>query len=124
MSHDSDRDSLTEWFHELAKLGQNELRDQVSSNNLDKLRAHIERSVPEYGLPSDLTKERFAEVVHELRKNESAWNRAAMASLIKADDLFKDGLAYEAVQELHSFAASCPWSLFKEAALNQATQYQ
>ncbi|MBW8330199.1 MAG: hypothetical protein K0M48_13920 [Thiobacillus sp.] len=124
MPHDSDRDSLTEWFHELANLSQDEIRDQATPANLDTLRLHIQRSVPECSLPPDLTREQFAEVVYEFRKNEKSWNQATMASLIRADDLFKEGLVHEAVQELHRFAASCPWSLFKEVALNQATYYQ
>lgn len=124
MPDDPDRDGLTEWFHALAKLGYEEICDQATRENIDKLSLHIQRSVPEYSLPSDLTTEQFAEAVHELRKNESVWNQATMASLIRADDLFKVGLVHEAVQELHRFAASCPWALFKEAALNQSTRYQ
>jgi hypothetical protein len=47
-----------------------------------------------------------------------------MKALIKADDLFKAGCVTEAVEVLHTFASSCPWSLFKEVALDQATHYR
>ncbi|NTV95676.1 MAG: hypothetical protein HGA75_09700 [Thiobacillus sp.] len=124
MADDSLRDSLTEWFHELAKLSEEELRAEASPENIDMLRLHIERSVPAYALPAEISKDEFAESVQEFRRNESSWNRAVMASLVKAGDLFNEGLAYEAVDELHRFAASCPWALFQEVALNQAALYE
>jgi hypothetical protein len=123
MPNESARDSLTEWFHQLASLEHSELVQKASIDNQEKLRLHIERSVLECEIPTGLTEQQFANTVLDFRKNESAWNHAVMASLIKADELFKEGLAGEAVSELHRFASSCPWALFREVALNQATHY-
>ena len=118
-----DRNALTEWFHDLAGKSAEDLKHASSPANLDKLRAHISLSLPDCSPPDDLKGERFAEVVLQLRANEIAWNQATMAALIKADDLFKNGQASEARSELQAFAANCPWSLFKEVALDQAMNY-
>lgn len=43
-----------------------------------------------------------------------------MSAIIRADDLNLAGQTEEAVQVLSTFAASCPWTLFREVAGNQA----
>lgn len=95
----------------------------ASPANLDRLRAHVAVSLPGTSPPHDLDEERFADVVLQLRENEKGWNQATMAALIKADDLFNQGRASDARSELRRFAATCPWSTFKEVALDQATNY-
>lgn len=119
----TERDSLTGWFHSLAENTPDALATLASQKNIDLLRLHVSRSTPDYLLPETLEPSEFAETVLAFRQNESSWNRATMAALIKADDLFKAGSAIAASESLKAFAASCPWSLFKEAALNQATHY-
>ncbi len=120
----TERDSLTEWFHELAELQNEELLVLASSENIEKLQKHVARSTPAYLLPDRLSAGEFAEAVIEFRRNESSWNRATMAALIKAEDLFKAGNKAQAAESLVAFAASCPWVLFQEVALNQATHYR
>lgn len=120
----TDRDSLTEWFHALAEHPHDELIELASSENIEQFQKHVARSTPKYPLPAALSASEFAEAVFRLRRNESAWNKAAMAALIKADDLSKAGFVAEAVKSLEAFASSCPWALFKEVALNQATNYK
>jgi hypothetical protein len=119
----TERDSLTNWFHSLADNPLDELVALASQANIELLRIHVSRSTPDYPLPAALGPSEFAEAVIALRQNESSWNRATMDALIKADDLFKAGRIAEAAESLQVFASSCPWSLFKEAALNQATHY-
>jgi len=120
----TDRDSLTEWFHELAAHTHEELLALASPKNVGQLQRHVARSTPEYPLLGELSASEFAEAVSEFRQNESAWNRATMAALIKADEMFKADRKEEAAESLEAFAASCPWALFQEAALNQATHYR
>lgn len=119
----TDRDSLTEWFHALADQPHGELLRLASPKAIAKFRAHVARSTPGHPLPDELSASEFAEAVVEFRRNESAWNRATMAAMIKADDMFKTGRTTEAAASLEAFANSCPWALFKEAALNQANHY-
>jgi hypothetical protein len=120
----TDRDSLTEWFHALADQPHEELLRLGSPETIAQFRTHVARSTPGHPLPGELNASEFAEAVVEFRRNESAWNRATMAAIIKADDLFNSGKTAEAAESLKAFAASCPWALFKEAALNQATHYR
>jgi hypothetical protein len=120
----SKRDSLTDWFHALAEHPADALAGLATSENIALLQLHVSRSTPDYPLPETIEATEFAETVITFRKNESAWNHAVMAALIKADELFKAGSISEAAETLFAFAASCPWSLFKEVALNQATHYR
>lgn len=120
----TERDSLTEWFHELAEHSHDELLKLSSPENISQLQVHVTRSTPEYPLPDRLSASEFAEAVANFRRNESAWNRATMAAIFRADDLFKAGCKAEAAESLEAFAASCPWALFQEAALNQSTHYR
>lgn len=120
----AERDSLTDWFHALAEHSADALVGLATDENIALLRLHISRSTPDYPLPEQFEATEFAKAVTTFRENESAWNRAVMAALIKADDLFKAGSISEAAETLHAFASSCPWALFKEVALNQATHYR
>lgn len=120
----NERDNLTEWFHELADNSHEELLRLASSEAIAKLQAHVARSTPEFPLPDELSPHEFADAVLQFRRNESAWNRATQAALFKADDLHTDGRSAEAAGSLEDFASTCPWALFKEVALNQATHYR
>jgi len=120
----TERDSLTEWFHELAEHSHEELRELASPENIEQLQKHVARSTPEHLLPDQLNASEFASAVVEFRRNESAWNRATMTALIKADDLFKAGHKAQAAESLKEFATSCPWTLFQEVVLNQTTHYR
>ena len=120
----SERDSLTDWFHALAERSSDALVGLATVENIALLRLHVSRSTPDYPLPDTFETSDFAEAVVNFRESESAWNRAVMAALIKADDLFHEGSISEAAETLHAFAASCPWALFKGVALNQATHYR
>jgi hypothetical protein len=120
----TERDSLTEWFHELATHTHEELLTLASPENIEQLKRHVAKSTPEYPLPDGISAIEFAEAVSEFRRNESAWNRATMAALIQADEMFKADRKEEAAESLEAFAASCPWALFQEAVLNQATHYR
>jgi len=115
---------LTEWFNELARKERDCLLREATPANLDKLRLHIATSLPDFVPPADLKSEQFSDYVFEMCANEKAWNQATMIAVIKADDLFKQGLASDSRAALLDFAATCPWSAFKEVALNQATNYQ
>ena len=118
-----ERDSLTDWFHALAENSFDALIRLASSENIDLLRLHVSRSTPEHLLPEALDASEFAETVAAFRKNERLWNHATMTAMIKSDGLYKAGRKAEAAEVLNAFSSSCPWSLFKEAALNQATHY-
>jgi hypothetical protein len=120
----TERDALTDWFHSLAENSADALLELASQENIDQLRLHVARSTPRYPLPEALDPKQFAEAVLAFRESESSWNRATMKALIKADDLFKAGCVTEAAEVLHAFASSCPWSLFKEVVLDQATHYR
>ena len=120
----SERDSLTDWFHALSEHPPEALVGLATSENIALLRLHISRCTPDYPLPETIEATDFAEAVITFRENESAWNQAVMAALVKADDLCKAGSISEAFETLQAFAASCPRSLFKEVALNQATHYR
>lgn len=114
------RTASIDWFHSLAELGRDEIARRFSPVNLARLQAHVQLCLAGAELPWIGTPEQFAETVLDLRANESEWNRATMSAIIRADDLMLAGQAEEAVQVLQSFAASCPWLLFREVAQNQA----
>lgn len=120
----TERDSLTEWFHELASHSHDELLRLASPDAIAKLQVHVAWSTPEYPLPAELSPKEFADAVLEFRRNESAWNRATQSALFAADELYNGGDSAAAASELEAFASSCPWALFKEVALNQATHYR
>jgi hypothetical protein len=117
------RDGLTQWFHDLAEQPEDALIKLASPQNIAQLQTHVALNTPDYPLPSWLSPSEFAQAVVGFRHNESAWNKATMAAIIQADDLFKAGSTAKATALLEAFAASCPWALFKEAALDQATHY-
>lgn len=119
-----ERDSLTEWFHSLAERPDNELVRLASPENIAQLQMHVSLSTPDYPLPDALSSIEFAQAIVEFRRNESAWNKATMAAIIQAEDLVEAGGNAKAAALLEAFAASCPWALFKEVALNQATHYR
>ena len=120
----NERDALIEWFHALSSHSSSELENLASLENIELLRIHIDRSIPEYSLPSEFEPSEFSEAVASFRQSESSWNRATQLAIVKADDLFKAGHADEAARSLRAFAASCPWLVFKEAALNQADYFR
>lgn len=119
----TEKDDLTEWFHEMALHTHEELIVLASWENMGCLQRHIARCIPEYPLSDELNVIEFADAVHEFSRNESARNKATMAALIEADEMFKANGKEKAIEVLKAFASSCPWVLFQEAALNQATHY-
>lgn len=120
----TERDSLTDWFHALSGQSHDQLLKLASPETIAKFRLHATRSVPSHPLPDDLSASAFAEAVAEIRQNERAWNQATMAALAEADDLFNAGDSDKAVTALEAFAACCPWVLFQEVALDQASHYR
>lgn len=118
------QDSHTNWFHELALHQHDELLALASPENIVRLQMHAAISTPEYPLPKLLSAGEFAEAVIEFSRNETSWNRATMDAITKADDLFNTGCKAEAAETLEAFAASCPWALFKEVAIDQAAHYR
>lgn len=118
------RKASTEWFHELAELGREEIAGRWTPEIERRLAVHVALCLRDVGMPAVRTPEQFAEVVLDLRDNESGWNRATMAAIIRADDLVLAGQKEEAVHVLDAFAASCPWVLFCEVVQDQASLLQ
>lgn len=114
------RTASIDWFHQLAELGSDQIAARFSPASLARLQAHVVLCLDGAELPAIRTPAQFSETVLDLRANESDWNRATMSAIIRADDLMLAGQTEEAVEVLLSFAASCPWVLFREAAENQA----
>lgn len=114
------RTASIDWFHQLAELGSDQIAARFSSASLARLQAHVVLCLDGAELPAIRTPAQFSETVLDLRANESDWNLATMSAIIRADDLMLAGQTEEAVEVLLSFAASCPWVLFREAAENQA----
>lgn len=110
------------WFHQLAELDRDEIARRCSPENLARLQDHLALCLQGAEPPGIMEPAQFAETVLDLRSNERDWNRATMAAIIRADDLMLAGQTEEAVQVLLAFAASCPWTLFRETAKNQADQ--
>lgn len=118
--HDVLRTASIDWFHQLAELGSDQIAVRFSPENLARLQAHVALCLDGAGLPGICSPTQFAETVLDLGANESDWNRATMSAIIQADDLMLAGQAEEAVQVLLAFAASCPWTWFREVAEDQA----
>lgn len=114
------RQASTEWFHSFAKLGRGELARRWTPEMERRLKDHVALCLTGVEMPGARMPEQFAEVVIDLRASESDWNRATMAAIIRADDLVLAGQTEEAVHVLHTFAAFCPWVLFREVAQDQA----
>lgn len=119
---DAQRTASINWFHQLAELGADQIAARFSTESLARLQAHVALCLDGAGLPGICSPTQFAETVLDLRANESDWNRATMSAIIQADDLMLAGQTEEAVQVLQAFAASCPWTLFREVAEDQAGQ--
>ena len=117
------RDAQFEWFHALAHslkaAGVGEVRASVRS---DMLRFTAE-NLPGHSFPDELDNKVFIESVQQLRTNESAWNKALQAAIIKACDKAEAGERRAAAEDLEHFASSCPWALFAEVARDQASQF-
>lgn len=121
---DARRDVSVDWFHQLAGGDRDEIARRFTPESLARFQAHVALYLEGAEVPRIRTPEQFAETVLDLRANESGWNRATMSAIIQADDLLLAGQTEEAVQVLLTFAASCPWLLFREVAKNQASQLQ
>ncbi|WP_092130547.1 hypothetical protein [Polaromonas sp. YR568] len=113
-----------EWFHQFAEQSAGQLAAQATEENRALFKQYVIACLPGHDPPEGQSPEEFACNVLELRKNESGWNQALMSALIRADDLYKEQAWQSAVATLQSFAGSCPWKLFSEAARNQACNYK
>lgn len=114
------RTASIDWFHQLAELGSDQIAARFSPDSMVRLQTHVTLCLEGAELPGISRPAQFAETVLDLRANESDWNRATMSAIIRADDLMLAGRTEEAVQVLLTFAASCPWILFRAVAENQA----
>ena len=122
VNEETRRVASIEWFHGFAQLGRDEMARQWTPEIEGRLREHVALCLTGIEMPGIRTPEQFAEVVIDLRANESDWDRATMAAIIRADDLALAGQTEEAVHVLHAFAASCPWKLFAAVARDQAAR--
>lgn len=116
------RDDQVEWFHQLAALSEGELLAWAGTDYVSDLAEFVRNHVADYSIPERATPREIVALVVGLRGNEREWNHALQAALIRADDV-KDTSRSEAKQVLRAFAVNCPWVLFKEVAVNQASWY-
>lgn len=121
--NDEDVSAQFEWFHQLAELPPDQLAQQATPANQAAFAAFVEASLPGHVAPLADSGEAFAKLVLDLRQNDIRWNKALMAALIEADDLFKAREPSKAVSLLESFASNCPWLLYREVALDQSEVY-
>lgn len=120
----SELSAQTEWFHEFAKQSIDQIALQATEANRNLFSHYAATSLAKHKPPDGLAAEEFAHIVHELRENERRWNRALMSALIESQDLYRSQNQESAVSVLELFAASCPWRLFQQVALDQAYSYK
>jgi hypothetical protein len=116
------RDDQVEWFHQLAALSEGELLAWAGTDYVSDLAEFVRNHVADYSVPERATSRQIVAFVVGLRGNEREWNHALQAALIQAEYV-KDTSRSEAKQVLNAFAVNCPWVLFKEVAVNQASWY-
>ncbi|WP_426390468.1 hypothetical protein [Variovorax sp. R-27] len=109
-----------EWFHDLAKLPDEELVQQATDVNRTRFKKFVTASLPGHVPPDNQPPAEFATTVLELRANQRGWNRALGEALIHADDQRSEGNLQAAISALRSFASSCPWKTFGDIARVQA----
>lgn len=112
------------WFHEFSDLPREQLAAEATARNRAALSSFVEACLSGKPVLDALSSEDFAECVFELRASERAWNRALGDALIRADEVSRGEAKVAAATALHSFADSCPWSQFREIALDQAASYE
>lgn len=111
-----------EWFHQLAALPKGELLAWAGTESVSDLAEFVRNHVADCSVPERAPPREIVAFVVGLRGNEREWNRALQAALIRADDI-KETSRDEAKQVLQAFAVDCPWALFKEVAVDQASWY-
>jgi hypothetical protein len=116
-------DQMFGWFHHFADLPREQLAAQATAANRTALSALIDACLPETPALDTLAPEEFADYVLGLRANERQWNQALGSALNHAEDLFQSEGKSAAASALHTFADSCPWSLFRDVAHNQVAFY-
>jgi hypothetical protein len=114
-----DIDAQVEWFHDLAATASSGACEAIDIAVRAALESFMEVHLPGHGLPEGT----LVDAIKKLRANEISWNRAVMSSMIDADDQFRAGDAERACKTLADFAATCPWTLFAQAARDQSAQY-
>ena len=118
-----DRDEQVEWFHDLASLveaGRVNLGELVLRTEISEF---VTQHLPSHTLPVGMTDAECMNAVRILRENESSWNRALMRAISEACDLAASGEPQRAAEDLRAFASICPWVLFAEVAMNQASHF-
>lgn len=110
-------------FHQLADLPREQLVAEATEHNRAALSALVQACLPDTPALDAMSAEHFADFVLELRDNERMWNQALSQALIHAENLLQSKGAVSAASALRSFAESCPWSPFRDVALNQADSY-
>jgi hypothetical protein len=114
-----DIDAQVEWFHDLAATASSGACEALDIAVQGSLESFMEAHLPGHGLPEGT----LVDAIKKLRANEISWNRALMSSMIDADDQCRAGDAERACKTLTDFAATCPWTLFAQAARDQSTHY-
>ena len=118
-----DTDAQVEWFHDLAETAASGACDAIDIVVRTSLETFMEAHLPGHGLPEALDSAALIDAIRKLRANETSWNRVLMSAMIDADDQFRAGGAEKACKTLTDFAATCPWTLFAQAARDQSTHY-
>ena len=113
-----------EWFHQFAKQTMDRLTLQATEENCLLFEQYVIASLPNHRPPFGQSPEQFADAVVKLRDNERQWNQGLMSAMVAADDLYQSKDWQGAYATLVTFAASCPWQLFRDVALTQADNYQ
>lgn len=121
---DPELSEQTEWFHQFAKQPTDQIAMQATETNRALFERFVIASLPGHTPHNGQLPEEFARAVVDLRENERKWNQALMSVMIHADDLYKSHDFLGAVSALESFAESCPWKLFHDAARNHANNYR
>lgn len=111
------------WFHQFAALPRQQLIAEATPENRAALSALVEVCLRDKPALDALPTEEFADYVLGLRANERQWNQALSNALIRAEYLSQSEGKASASSALRSFAESCPWSQFREVAVNQAAYY-
>ncbi len=118
-----DIDAQVEWFHDLAAAASSNACEALDMAVRAALESFMEAHLPGHGLPDGMDGGALIDAIKKLRANEISWNRALMSSMVDADDQFRAGVAERACKTLTDFAATCPWTLFAQAARDQSTHY-
>ena len=119
----SDIDDQVGWFHDLA-AGLPSGGDRVFDSQVRaSLNTFIGTHLPDHAWPDGMDDNELADAIGQLRENESSWNRALQSAIIVADGRFREGSPVRAQKALTDFAATCPWKLFAQIALDQSTHY-